>query len=96
MPLIVPGHSDAEYRLPELVGQLFDVTILSRDALRPLANAWCSMSQDSLVRAGKTVHPLRILAEARRAETARDLDSDDSSTASSSSSTMSSDSDSQP
>ena len=96
MPLIVPGHSDAEYRLPELVGQLFDVTILSRDALRPLANAWCSMSQDSLVRAGKTVHPLRVLAEARRAETARDLDSDDSSTASSSSSTMSSDSDSQP
>ena len=69
MPIIMPEISDAEYRLPELVGRLFDVTILSRDVLRPLADAWCSMAQAGLRRAGKCIRPLRTAAELKRAAT---------------------------
>ena len=40
MPEVVPVLPDAQYSLPEAVGRLFDCTILSRDALRQLADAW--------------------------------------------------------
>ena len=44
MPILLPEIPADQYRLPELVGRLFDVTVtvLSRDVLRPLADAWCS------------------------------------------------------
>ena len=87
MPIALPQLPDDQYRLPELVGRLFDVTILSRDVLRPLANAWCSMSESSLLRAGQTVRPLRAAAELKRAATMQDA-AESMSTASSSSSTM--------
>ena len=67
MPILLPEIPDDQYRLPELVGRLFDVTVLSRDVLRPLADAWCSMALSCLTRAGKTVRPMRAAAEKRRA-----------------------------
>ena len=36
---------EEQYALPEAVGRLFDSTILSKDALRPLADAWCRLRQ---------------------------------------------------
>jgi hypothetical protein len=69
MPLQLPDIPDLQYRLPELVGRLFDATVLSRDSLRPLAGAWCSMAQNALLRLGKIVRPLRVAAEKKRAET---------------------------
>ena len=41
MPILLPEIPDDQYHLPELVGRLFkfDVTVLSRDVLRPLADA---------------------------------------------------------
>ena len=72
MPVLMPAIAEAEYRLPELVGRLFDVTILSRDVLRPMADAWCSMAQGCLLRAGKLIRPLRLAAELKRAATLHD------------------------
>ena len=66
MPLQLPDIPDLQYRLPELVGRLFDVTVLSRDSLRPLG-AWRSMAQNALLRLGKIVRPLRVAAEKKRA-----------------------------
>ena len=71
MPLVLPVIPDVQYRLPELVGRLFDATILSRDSLRPLADAWCSVAQNCLLRLGKVVRPLRVAAERKRAMTAQ-------------------------
>jgi hypothetical protein len=67
MPILLPEIPDDQYRLPELVGRLFDVTVLSRDVLRPLADAWCSMAVSCLTRAGQTIRPMRAAAEKRRA-----------------------------
>ena len=54
---------EEQYSLLEAVGKLFDSTILSNDALRPLADAWCRLSEGNLLRAGATVWPLRAAAE---------------------------------
>ena len=67
MPILLPEIPADQYRLPELVGRLFDVTVLSRDVLRPLADAWCSMALSCLTRAGQTIRPMRAAAERRRA-----------------------------
>ena len=69
MPLMLPEIPDTQYLLPELVGRLFDVTVLSRDSLRPLAGLWCSVAQNCLLRLGKVVRPLRMAAERKRAMT---------------------------
>ena len=66
MPLMLPEIPDEQYRLPELVGRLFDATILSRSSLRPLAGTWCSAAQNCLLRLGKVVRPLRVAAERKR------------------------------
>ncbi len=96
----------AEYALPELVGQMFDRTILAGDALRPIADAWCRFALDGLYRVGRVVRPLRDAAErsraAARVAAALDGDSEDRLTTSFVSSTDSdagsgsSDSDSEP
>ena len=57
---------DEQYSLPEAVGQLFDATIPSNDALRILADDWCRLSQSNLLRAGALVRPLREAVNARR------------------------------
>ena len=43
-------------------GWLFDRTALKRDALRPLTDSWCRLSDGELVRAGAVVRPLRAAA----------------------------------
>jgi hypothetical protein len=45
MPAI-PLLSDDQYLLPELVGAKFDCTVLTGDALHPVANAWCRHALD--------------------------------------------------
>jgi hypothetical protein len=77
MPTVVPVLSDAQYSLPEAVGRLFDCTILSRDALRPLADAWCRLSVGNLLRAGAIIRPLRAAACARLALLVEDALADD-------------------
>ena len=67
MPAKMPDISDDEYLLPQLVGEMFDRTILAGDALRPVADAWCRHSVDGLYRAGRVVRPLRDAAERARA-----------------------------
>ena len=68
MPALpLPVLSDAKFSLPELVGRMFDCTILSSDALRPLADSWCRFAERSLMRAGGVVRPLRVAAEIARA-----------------------------
>ena len=65
MPEVVSVMPDAQYSLPEAVGRLFDRTVLSRDVLRPLADAWCRLSKGNLLHAGAVVRPLRAAAVAR-------------------------------
>ena len=77
MPAEVPVLPDEQYSLPEAVGRLFDRTILSRDALRPLADAWCRLSEGNLLRAGAAVRPLRAAAVARLALMGEDAPVDD-------------------
>ena len=77
MPAAIPELPGAQYSLPEAVGRLFDRTILSRDALRPLADAWCRLSVGNLLRAGAIVRPLRAAACARLALLAEDAPADD-------------------
>ena len=77
MPAEVPVLPDEQYALPEAVGRLFDRTILSRDALRPLADAWCRLSEGNLLRAGAVVRPLRAAAVARLALVGEDAPADD-------------------
>ena len=96
MPAAVPVLPDAQFSLPEAVGRLYDCTILSSDALRPLADAWCQLSMSNLLRAGSVVSPLRAVADAKRALAGLDDDDDASSVASTSSMASSSDSDAEP
>ena len=66
MPRAVPTLPDVQYSLPEAVGRLFDSTILSTDALRPLADDWCRLSEGNLLRAGALIRPLREAANVQR------------------------------
>jgi len=59
-PAGVPELTDAQLRLPEAVGHLFDRTILASDALRPLADAWCRHAKACLLRVGRIVRPLFV------------------------------------
>ena len=61
-----PALPNAQYSLPCAVGRVFDATILSNDALRPLADDWCKLAVRCLRAAGQTVCPLRAAAEQRR------------------------------
>ena len=65
--LPLPVLPDAEFSLPELVGKMYDCTILPGDALRPLADAWCKFAESNLFRAGRAVRPLRVAVETARA-----------------------------
>ena len=67
MPAAVPELSDDQYSLPELVGAMFDRTILADDALRPVADVWCRHALNGLFRMGRVVRPLRDAAEKVRA-----------------------------
>jgi hypothetical protein len=91
MPTAIPVLPDAQFLLPEAVGRLYDCTILSSDALRPLADAWCRLAMGNLLRAGSVVCPLRANADVKRAAEGF-IDDDDSSVASTSSMVASSDS----
>ena len=61
-----PVLPESQYSLPLAVGRLFDATVLSSDALRPLADEWCRRVVDCLRAAGGVVTPLRTAAENRR------------------------------
>ena len=78
---VVPDLSDDHFLLPELVGAMFDRVVLSGDALRPVADAWCRHALDGLFQAGRVVRPLREVAErsraAARAAAALEGDSDE-------------------
>ena len=78
MPAVLPALSDHLYRLPELVGRMYDSVILTGDALRSLEDAWCVYARRNLLRAGAVVRPLRVAAETARAaaRAAGDLDDD--------------------
>ena len=69
MPVLLPVLPDAHYSLPELVGNMYDMTILTGDAMRPVADAWCKFAQtrSNLLRVGSVVRPLRVAAETARA-----------------------------
>jgi hypothetical protein len=61
-----PALPASQYSLPRVVGRLFDATVLSHDALRPLADDWCRRSVQALRAVGEVVCPLRTAAEERR------------------------------
>jgi hypothetical protein len=67
MPAELPDLPDEQYVLPELVGRLFDSVILSGDALRPLADEWCTFATRCLFRIARVVRPLRVAVETARA-----------------------------
>jgi hypothetical protein len=67
MPLEVPALPEEQYRLPLLVGHIFDCTILAGNALRPIVDRWCRHAMNGLLRAGRVVYPLREAAEKARA-----------------------------
>jgi hypothetical protein len=58
---------DDQYLLPELVGAMFDRTVLAGDAVRLVADMWCRHALDGLFRVGRVVRPLRETAERVRA-----------------------------
>ena len=60
-----PVLPEEQYSLPRALGHLFDVTKLSSDSLRPLADDWCRHAVKGLRTAGSVVCPLRTAAEAR-------------------------------
>ena len=60
-----PALPEEQYSLPRALGHLFDVTKLSSDSLRPLADDWCRHAVKGLRTAGSVVCPLRTAAEAR-------------------------------
>jgi hypothetical protein len=62
----LPTLPASQYSLPLSVGRLFDATVLSSDALRPLADEWCRRVVDCLRAAGRLVTLLRAAAEERR------------------------------
>jgi hypothetical protein len=94
MPDAVPQLPDAQYSLPCAVGRLYDRTILSSDALRPLADSWCDLATANLLRAGAIVRPLRVDADVRRLTMATDIDAATTPGSSSSDESLSWDSDS--
>ena len=68
MPALpLPVLPDAQFSLPQLVGEMYDCTILPGDAMRPLADAWCRFAESNLLHAGRSVRPLRVAAETARA-----------------------------
>ena len=67
MPTELPELPDDQYSLPELVGAMFDSTVLAGDAIRVVADTWCRHALDGLHRAGRVVRPLRDAAERTRA-----------------------------
>jgi hypothetical protein len=67
MPTELPELPDDQYSLPELVGAMFDSTVLAGDAIRVVADTWCRHALDVLHRAGRVVRPLRDAAERTRA-----------------------------
>jgi hypothetical protein len=68
MPAELPHLPHEQYDvLPELVGRLFDSEILSGDALRPLADEWCSFATRCPFRIARVVRPLRVAVETARA-----------------------------
>ncbi len=69
MPHEVPNLPEEQYRLPLLVGHMFDCTILAGNALRPIADQWCRHAMNGLLRAGRVVCPLCEAAEKARAAT---------------------------
>ena len=86
----IPELADALYALPEALGHLFDTTVLSNDALRPLADAWCDLSYSNLLRVGKAIRPLREAANRRWATADNDAEEVRTSSAMSSASSVSS------
>jgi hypothetical protein len=46
---------------------MYDAVVLSGDALRPLADAWCRYAQRNLFCVAGAVRPLRVAAETARA-----------------------------
>jgi hypothetical protein len=62
----LPTLPASHYSLPLAVGRLLDATVLSSDALRPLADEWCRRVVDCLRAAERLVTPLRAAAEERR------------------------------
>jgi hypothetical protein len=67
LPTELPELPDDQYSLPELVGAMFDSTILAGDAILVVADTWCRHALDGLHRAGRVVRPLRDAAERARA-----------------------------
>jgi hypothetical protein len=65
MPECVPQLPPEQYALPLAIGRLYDCTILSSDALRPLADLWCQLAMENLLRAGSVVAPLRAVVDTR-------------------------------
>ena len=87
IPTEMPELPDAQFLLRECVGRIYDAVVLSGDALRPLADAWCRYAQRNLFRAAAVVRPLRLAAEtaraaARAAGTLEDSEAEDRSTTS--------------
>jgi hypothetical protein len=66
----LPELPDDQYSLPELVGAMFDSTVLAGDAMRVVADTWCRHALDGLHRAGRVVRPLRHGDAAERARAA--------------------------
>jgi hypothetical protein len=92
MPEVVPVLPDAQYSLPEAVGRFIDRIVLSRDALHPLADALCRLSEGTWLRADAIVRPLRAAAVARLALVGDDAPADDDAATAAGSSAPSSDS----
>ncbi len=68
MSLEVPTNlPEEQYRLPFLVGHMFDCSILAGNALRSIADQWCRHAMNGLLRAGRVVWALREAAEKARA-----------------------------
>ena len=61
-----PVLSAEQLSLPKAMGRVFDATVLSNDALRPLADDWCRLAVRCLRAAGGVVCPLRTAAELSR------------------------------
>ena len=97
MPKTIPKLPDSHYTLPLAMGKLFDCTILSNDALRPLADAWCDLATSNLLAIGRVVRPLRAAATLRllAMESTNNASPDDCTSGSMTSSSTESDSDSE-
>ena len=63
MPDEVPLLPETQYALPDALGRLFDCTILSNDALRAMADAWCSLATTNLLKVGAVVRRLREVVD---------------------------------